>query len=143
VLRVLAGTIPALALGGVTCQRESLKAGGRMDRGGGGERTAPLLAEMLRAASHGAGERAEDRVPTPTKAPCVLPRGTAPEPMGRSGWRRQAPTDTDGRCGYAGAAGEAAKQAPGVAGQRSAGLLSWAYLKLVLIWSSLIAVTSG
>lgn len=39
----------------------------------------------------------------------------------------------------AGAAGEAAKQTPGVPGQRSVGLLSSAYLELVLICNSLIA----
>lgn len=65
-LWVLSDGVPALALVGATCQRECCKAGGRVDAGGGGEGTLPshdcvvpalLLAEMLWAASRGAGER--------------------------------------------------------------------------------------
>lgn len=65
VLWVLGGGVPDLALGGVTCQKESLKAGGSLDEGSQGEKMVPshgcivpavLLAEMLCAASCGAGE---------------------------------------------------------------------------------------
>lgn len=46
---------------------------------------------------------------------------------------------THGRHRHAGVPREAAKQTPSAPGQPSAGLLSWAYLELVLICSSLIA----
>lgn len=89
-LWVLGGGVPALALVGVTCRRESLKAGGRMDVGGGGERTLPshgcvvpalLLAEMLCAASRGAGERGGSRVPSP--AGCAAKSAVHPAPRCR------------------------------------------------------------
>lgn len=111
----------------------------------GGAVPALLLAETLslRSVPRGWGERwepsAESRRLCREERSASCPAVPVLDPAGRSRRCQQAPTRAYGHRRRAEAPGEAAKQTPGVPGQRSVGLLSSAYLELVLICNSLIA----